>query len=53
MAETVEEQTVQRPNLLAVVEEMQGDAKDTSFGDSKYLSDKCLLGGWLLKNCML
>lgn len=45
----VEEQAAQRPVLLADMEEIQGDTKDTPFGNSKDISDKCLLGEWLIE----
>lgn len=45
----MEEQTAQRPVLLADTEEIQGNIKDTSFGDAKDISAKCLLGEWLIE----
>ena len=46
---TVEVQTAQRPVLLADMEEIQRNIEDTSSGDTKDISDKCLLGEWLIE----
>lgn len=49
VAGIVKEQTAQRPDVLADMEEIQGEIEDTSSGDTKDISDKCLLGEWLIE----
>ena len=46
---TVVVQTAQRPVLLSDMEEIQRNIEDTSSGDTKDMSDKCLLGEWLIE----
>lgn len=45
----MEKQETQRPNVLADVEEIYEYPKDTSTGVSKDISEKCLLGKWLIE----
>ena len=45
----MEKQETQRPNVLADVEEIYEYSKDTSTGVSKDISEKCVLGKWLIE----
>ena len=45
----MEEQETQRPDLLANVEKVCGYPKDTPIGESEDISEKCLLGKWLIE----
>lgn len=45
----MEKQETQRPNVLADVEEIYEYPKDTSTGVSKDISEKCVLGKWLIE----
>ena len=45
----MEKQETQRPNVLADVEEIYEYPKDTSTGVSEDISEKCLLGKWLIE----
>ena len=45
----MEKQETQRSNVLADVEEIYEYPKDTSTGVSKDISEKCLLGKWLIE----
>lgn len=45
----MEKQETQRPNVLADVVEIYEYPKDTSTGVSKDISEKCLLGKWLIE----
>ncbi len=47
--EFMEKQKTQRPNVLADVEEIYEYSKDTSTGVSKDISEKCVLGKWLIE----
>ena len=46
---TLEEQASQRPVLLADMEEVSGDSKDTPIGNSEDICNKCLLGERLIE----
>ena len=45
----MEKQETQRPNVLADVEEIYEYSKDTSTGVYKDMSEKCVLGKWLIE----
>ena len=45
----MEKQETQRPNVLDDVEEIYEYSKDTSTGVSKDISEKCVLGKWLIE----
>lgn len=45
----MEKQETQRPDLLADMEKIQEYIEDTPIGVSKDISEKCLLGEWLIE----
>ena len=45
----MEKQETQRPDLLADMEEIQEYLEDTPIGVSEDISEKCLLGEWLIE----
>ena len=45
----MEKQETQRPNVLADMEKVSGDFKDTSIGNSEDICNKCLLGERLIE----
>jgi len=45
----MEKQTAKRPVLLADMEKIYGNPKDSPVGVSKDICNKCLLGEWLIE----